>query len=247
MWDRYVERGVGDGGAGTAGDEWGDATVWEWRFDALFRPASVENWKTAFEIGPGAGKYTRRVLEESTAVVHCADISGAFLRLLAKQLTPFMQAGRVTMASLRGLRPDELLTLCEERGVRGTLDGLYSIDSMVHVDLQYLMAYLITGAICLRAGGALVLTLADPTTPRGLQKLLDDIGAFYPQQGKPTPKFEWVSNDMVRFILDALGFRVVRCDAPKGPRGNTRDLFVVAILEDAERGRSFEKYLRTGR
>jgi cyclopropane fatty-acyl-phospholipid synthase-like methyltransferase len=238
MWDLYASlRGR------AAGTEWGDAGVWEWRFGELFRPARVEEWRLALEIGAGAGKYTRKVLEASGATVHCADISRAFLRALETELEPFTASGRLRTVYLRGDRAAELLVACEQRGLRGALDAVYSVDAMVHVDLQHLIAYLVTAALCLRRGGALVLTLADPTTPRGFRKLLADMQPTYAAPGT-FARFEWVSADLVRALLARLGYRLIRCDAPARPGREARDLFVVAVLDDAAAAIPLEGYLR---
>jgi SAM-dependent methyltransferase len=239
MWDLYVAQ---HGEA--AGAEWGDADVWEWRFEQLFRPARVHEWRQALEIGAGTGKYTRKVLEASAAVVHCADISRGFLRALEAALAPFVASGRVRPLALRGNDAAELLVACEARRLRGTLDAVYSIDAMVHVDMQHLVAYLLTAALCLRRGGALVLTLADPTTPRGFRKLLADAGRAYAAPGT-FARFEWVSADLVAGVLARLGFRAVRCDTPARPGREPRDLFVVATLDDGAAAAPLERYLRT--
>jgi SAM-dependent methyltransferase len=244
IWNRYVRHALAADPGTRPGDEWGSAAVWGWRFGALFEPAGVAEWRTALEIGPGTGKYTRLVLERSPALVHCLDVSRAFLGLLEQELAAFVAAGRVRPALLGGERPDEVLAYCETQGLRRRLDAVFSVDAMVHVDLQYLVAYLVTAALCLREGGALVMTLADPTTTRGFEKLLDDVRRYYPKQGRPTPKFEWVSRDIAVAVLERLGFRILRCDTPAPPGGAARDLFVVATLAAPATADIHERVLR---
>lgn len=89
-----------------------------------------------------------------------------------------------------------------------------------------------------------MLTLADPTTAGGFQKLLEDIRLYYARQGRSTAKFEWVSREMITALLSEVGFRVVRCDAP-APEGSVpRDLFLVACLEDVDVADRYERYIR---
>ena len=86
------------------------------------------------------------------------------------------------------------------------VDAVYSIAAMVHVDLQYLMAYLVTAAAVLRPGGKLTLSLATAATDAGFQKLVEDVGNFWEAQADPagSSKFEWFSGTMVESLLPRL-------------------------------------------
>ena len=66
-----------------------------------------------------------------------------------------------------------------QAGWRGQVDAVYSIEAMVHVDLQYLMAYLLTAAAALRPEGKLIMTLATMNSDHGFGKLLRDVRNFW--------------------------------------------------------------------
>lgn len=243
-WDRYVQNALGYAPDGVPGDEWGAARLWDYRFAELFQPYGVDAWREAVEIGQGSGKYTERVLQASPrVVVHCLDVSREFLSLLRRKHGALCEAGRIQPVLLHGDRADEMLRYCDAQGLRRRLDAVFSIDAMVHVDLQFLIAYLVTASLCLRRGGHLILTLADPTTARGFEKLLRDMRAMYLPGTRKAPQFQWVSGDIVRHVLGALGFAVVRCDAPAPESSTPRDLFVVGRLDDPARADGFERYL----
>jgi hypothetical protein len=127
-------------------------------------------------------------------------------------------------------------------GWRREVDAVYSIDAMVHVDFQYLVAYLLTASLVLRPGGRLVLTLADATTSLGFRKLLEDIRPFYPAQTDPSivGKFEWLGPEVVRATLLRLGFEVDVLNQ------NYRDMFLIAALRRPRLGQPLERYLAAG-
>jgi hypothetical protein len=97
------------------------------------------------------------------------------------------------------------------------------------------MAYLLTASVALRHGGYLIMTMADATTDQGFQFLVSRIARFYGQQGEPVGKFEWISTDIAKSILGRLGFEVLVARTP--PRGQGRNVHVVARLADPSRGR----------
>lgn len=250
LWDRYVTKGfpqrhAGKPGVTWPGDEWGTVEAWDQIFRAFFENAGVGDWKAALEIGPGSGKYTARVLDRGAAarVVAC-DVSARFLEVCANRLSQHMESGRLTTLLIPGQRSDELLREVERLGLRRQLDAVYSIDAMVHVDLQYLIVYLITAALVLRPGGHLVLTLADASSDLGFQHLLRRIPEQYHLQGNAHVKFEYVSRDAVANLLARLGFEIACLDhwAPGGP-GLGRDLFVHARLADPSRAEPLEAAL----
>jgi hypothetical protein len=134
-----------------------------------------------------------------------------------------------------------MLTDLSECGWRRTVDAVFSIDAMVHVDLQYLIVYLITAGLVLKPGGKVIMTLADVTTEANFNQMLDEISFTYPGQSNPigTSKFEWISPDIVRSVLPRLGFAIDRLDAPY-----LKDLFVVASLASPEKVDALHHYLR---
>jgi SAM-dependent methyltransferase len=214
-WDRYVERWA-DANKRLGekyqwpGDEWGSPDGWEVLYRELSLPAGMEHWQQAVEIGPGSGKYTLKVLADSQALVRAYDVSTQFLRVCETRCEEWIRQGRLSLHLLSADRPDQMLSNLNHCGWQRNTDAFYSIDAMVHVDLQYLIVYLITAALTLKPGGKLILTLADATRDPGFMKLLKDILWTYPAQRSPSGsgKFEWLSPDIVQSILPRLGFRL---------------------------------------
>jgi hypothetical protein len=58
--------------------------------------------------------------------------------------------GRVEPALIKAENASEILEDLNGRGLIRKLDCLFSIDAMVHVDLQYLASYFLTAALSLR-------------------------------------------------------------------------------------------------
>ena len=245
FWDHYVDNvspKINERAGGAfewPGDEWGSPAAWSQRFDDLFVPA-VADWERAVEIGPGAGKYTVKVLEASPAVVRAYDVSQRFLDLCSERCDEHVRAGRLSTHLLDAVDPAQLLDDLSEAGWRRHVDGFFSIDVMVHIDLQYLIVYWITAALVLRPGGQLVMTLNDVTREPGFEKLLKDISWTYKVQSRPlgSGKFEWLSPDIVASVLPRLGFRITQLSEAG------RDRHVVAELEDPERADLLAVHLR---
>ena len=246
FWDYYVERFGALKASGPnaelawPGDEWGSPDLWERRFRNLFPPTAVEGWRRAVEIGPGSGKYTSRLLAESSADVRGYDVSERFLDVCRERCRTHIEAERLSLHRLAAVDPAQLLDDLRDAGWGRRVDGLYAIDTMVHIDLQHLVAYWITAGLVLRPGGLLVMTLPDATHEPGFDKLLRDISWTFPVQGRPlgSGKFEWLSPDLVASLLPRLGFRIERLEH------DARDLEVVAELTDPARAEALERYLR---
>jgi SAM-dependent methyltransferase len=214
--------------------------LWEEHFREMFEPAGVRDWKRAVEIGGGSGKFTIKVLEASPAVVRSYDISENFLRTCAERCSEHMRDERLFLRLLDGRAPGQMLTDLEACGWRRKVDALFSIDAMVHVNLQYLTAYLVTAAVTLRAGGKLILTLANVWDPTGFEKLLCDVSNYFPLQDQPNSSFAWVSPQIVRFVLRNLGFEIdLLMKAPAR-------LFLVASLVDVDRADRYEHHIVEG-
>jgi hypothetical protein len=246
VWDHYVgdlwETFRDEERHRWPGDEWGDPEQWDYLYRRLFvESAAVEEWKRAVELGQGSGKYTLKVLDNPGVQVRAYDVSAEFLDVCARRCAQEIEAGRLSLHHLDAMAPDQLLsdlTACEWRR---RLDALYSIDSMVHVDLQYLIAYLITAAATLRPGGKLVLTLASPTSGTGFQVLVEAIQRAWSTQASPhgPRKLEWVSASMMEAILPRLGFEIDLLEQPD----EFLALLVVATLREPERGEAVLPYL----
>lgn len=248
QWDNYVQGWTETELKGRKlewpGDEWGTPATWERVFNRIFVPAGVSEWKRAVEIGPGSGKYTLKVLESSSAELLAYDISPGFLEVCRDRCRSQVEEGRLSLHLLSAAKPpNQILSDLEANGWRGELDAFFSIDAMVHVDLQYLIVYLITAAVALRPGGRLLLTLANVNNEKGFRQLLEGATAYWHTQlpNSETPgKFEWMSPDMVRYVLDQLGFELELLTSDD----DLRDLFVLASLADPERASALESYVK---
>jgi len=209
FWDRYVEQWKSGEGAEALewpGDEWGTPKLWDSLLRWFFAPAGVGGWERAVEIGQGSGKYTLGVLAASPATVRAYDVSPEFLRICEQRCGDMIEQGRLSLHLLDSPRPDQMLMDLEDCGWRRRVDGFYSIDSMVHVDLQELVVYLITAAAVLKPGGKLIVTLADVTEQPGFERMIANIAAGYHETSPG--KFKWVGPDVTRSVLERLGFEI---------------------------------------
>jgi cyclopropane fatty-acyl-phospholipid synthase-like methyltransferase len=103
------------------------------------------------------------------------------------------------------------------------LDVVFSIDAMVHVDLQYVAAYWLSAAKLLRPGGKIIMSVADATREKGHNRLVQDTPSLFPLQGQQSTKFQWLCQELVQSVLRRLGFDVI--DAMPD---SDRDFFFVA-------------------
>lgn len=221
-WDYYAAK-TKRSGDWWPGDEWGTKDSWERVFKKLFIEQGTSDWRTCVEIGPGSGKYTIQVLRSSQAHVMAADVSAGYQQHFRDHLTEEGLIDRVTPVLLDS-DSGTLYRSISQKGWRGNVDAFYSIDAMVHVDLQYLIAYLVTAAVCLKKGGRLVLTLANCCSDGGFAKLIVDTKRIFSRIGTHSAKFEWLSPDAVRSILPRLGFGIDMMDT------SGRDILVTATL-----------------
>ena len=225
------------------GDEWGNPVWWDICYKRLLERAGAADWNQVVEIGPGSGKYTALLLERTACNILAFDVSTEFMKIMKARLADFVAANRLQTSHMLCDQADEMLSKIEEAGWRGQVDAFVSIDAMVHVDLQYLAAYFTTAAICLRPGGKIVMTLADATSAKGREKLLRDIHLYFPKQGGMSLKFEFLSPDIVRSTLGALGFRIELLEHDSPTPETARDIFLIAEKMENDPA-TLEKYLR---
>ena len=244
FWDHYVDiwnqTPEWSEGKRWPGDEWGTPETWDSDFNALFGVAGVGSWKRAVEIGSGSGKYTSKVLESSEAEVRAYDVSHKFMQVCATRCKDWIDRGRLSMNLLGIERASQMLESLEGCGWGRKVDGFYSMDAMVHVDLQYLSVYMLTAGLVLRPGGTLILTVADITNDVGFHKLMWELRGMFVTQSNAfgSSKFEWLSPDIVQSLLPRFGFRV---DALT--RENNRDLYIRATLVEPERADGLRSFL----
>jgi hypothetical protein len=70
--------------------------------------------------------------------------------------------------------------------------------------------------------------------------MIETLKFFYPLQGKPSSKFEYTSPEMVRVILERIGF-TVQFPAPFSTVEKERDLYLVATLTDPGKADGFRQ------
>jgi predicted TPR repeat methyltransferase len=251
LWDRYVAESFpklqeSDSRLTYPGEEWGNEASWQRIFDKLFVPSGVADWDAAIEIGGGGGKYTERVLRANDKVrVFGFDVSKNFLEATGARLPEFVAANRLSLNEIDSVAPDAMFSKLESEGLVRKVDAMFSIDAMVHVDLQYLFTYWVNAALLLKPGGRVLMTLADPTTVSGLQKITRDIRKFYKFQGRICPKFEYLSEEIVRHVLTSLGFEIELAEAWSYHDGRpARDIYLIARLDHPERADAYRDALR---
>jgi SAM-dependent methyltransferase len=211
-WDRYVEddlTGKLDRAGDWPGDEWGDEEAWERTFQTLFeKHGDVGSWRRAVEIGQGSGKYTLKVLRNPDVEVRAYDVSTKFLEVCAERCKEHVDQGRLSLRPLDLGTPGFMLS--DLADWTRTLDAFYSIDAMVHVDLQYLAAYLVTAAAVLKPGGKLIMSVGSATSEEGFVKLVADIRPRWSSQWDVDnrAKFEWLSGCMMEALLPKFGFEL---------------------------------------
>jgi cyclopropane fatty-acyl-phospholipid synthase-like methyltransferase len=252
LWDGYVAESFpklqqsSERKLTYPGEEWGSEASWKEIFAKLFEPSDVANWNYAIEIGGGGGKYTERVLRANDHVkVWGFDVSRNFLEATGARLHEYVDADRLFLNEIDPVHPDAIYRMLEERGVVRQVDAMFSIDAMVHVDIQYLLVYWINAALTLRPGGRILMTIADPTSHSGFQKIRRDIRKFYKFQGRMCPKFEYQSEEIARAILTRLGFDIVCLEQWSYFEGRpARDLYLIAELARPEQADRFRETVR---
>jgi cyclopropane fatty-acyl-phospholipid synthase-like methyltransferase len=179
------------------------------------------------------------LLRNSDSHIVAFDISPSYMEVLEKRLSQDIETNRLKTVLIKAEESDELLKYLEKSNLVRNLDSFFSIDAMVHVDLQYLIVYFITAALTLKKDGLMIMTLANAASQHGFKHLVNGAKPFYALQGKPTGKFEYLSPDIVDLVLAQMGFHV-NYTKPFGTGVDVdRDLYVVARLVDVERAEAF--------
>ncbi|MBU8545415.1 MULTISPECIES: methyltransferase [Roseomonadaceae] len=229
----------------TGAPEWrGDAGA-QRVFDKLFAPAQPATWHRVVEIG-GGGRFTERLLAlNPKARGWCFEAWEATRATTATRLAPLAAAGRVTVRALDTAAPGLMAETLAAAGQAGEVDAVLAIDGLLQADLSLLTACWLNAALMLKPGGRLLMTLADPNTPSGFQKILRDIRRFHRFQGRPCDRFGYVATDMVRAVLDRLGFVVDLLESWSNHEGRPpRDLYLSARLVFPDRAAAFRAALR---
>lgn len=234
VWDHYVDVVFPDKRARGAdaqvpGDEWSPPEVWR---DVLSRTLFDRVRSDApklIELAPGGGKQTRLVLDHyADPTILAFDVSARFLDAYRAALGD--EVGRRVFPARLGDDHREIAQAVEARRLTRRIDAIYSFDSMVHVDFQQLMAFVITGLFVLRKGGVIAMDLADMESAAGFERLLRDVPTHYRHHGAPSAKFIFAHRAMVETALPRLGFQIEILDHPLG------NLLFVATLKSRRTG-----------
>ena len=219
------------------GDEWGDRDTVARLLDESLTSALDNNARYLCELGAGAGRYTVIALERfREATVLSFDVSAEFEKALKKRCKSFIKSGRLRTYLLNA-EPFHFIRTAKQENLIGKIDGIYSFDSMVHVDLHTLFVYWASAAKMLRPDGVLAMNVANACNENGFMKLLHDASVVYKKGGNAAGGyFMWISQEIVESTLSRLGFETAY------PKGNGRDLSFTARLVDPDRSAEwFEK------
>lgn len=215
--------------------------------DRLLRPAAVETWRHAIEIGLGDGRYTAEVLRANPAVkLTVFDVSDRIMQAAAARMAEAVASGRLGFLPIDPLHPDGILAAFEREHLAREIDAVFSIDALVHVDLQYLVAYWLNAALLLRPGGWLVFSVADATTEQGFARLLAELAQGYANPGQVSDRLEYLSFGLIRPLLERFGFEVTFAGHGAAADLGGRDLHVVAQLVRPEAAEALRGHLSTG-
>lgn len=217
-------------------------------FEHLLIPAEAETWRRAVEIGPGDGRFTAEILRANPSVkLTVFDVSDKVMQATATRLRPHVAAGRLGFQPIDPVRPDGMLTSLARAGLTQDIDAVFSIDALIHVDLQYLVAYWLNAALMLRLGGWLVFNVADATTETGFARLMADLPRRYASPGQVGDRLEFLSFGLVRPILERFGFEITYASHwnPLDGSQSGRDLYVVARLVRPEAAEALHGHIAT--
>src|SRR5262249_45352723 len=122
------------------------------RAEGFLRPCLPRDGEgNAGEIGPGAGRYSALVVGRVGRLL-CLDVSEKFIALARERLRAHIETGRVAFEVLGLEDCNEASRILARHGLLGSTDLVFSVDSMQHVELHTLIAYLIAAARALRPG-----------------------------------------------------------------------------------------------
>src|SRR5713101_2750880 len=155
------------------GDEWGNEARWSKIFETMFLDFGATDWKNCVEIEPGSGKYTSLLLRNSDSHIVAFDISPAYMEVMQKRSSRDIEDHRLEPALIKAEKSVELLEYLENKNLLRKLNAFFSIDAMVHVDLQFLIVYFITAALALKENGLMIMTLANAVSQNGFKHLLN--------------------------------------------------------------------------
>jgi len=218
------------------GDEWGDSTSVQHIMETCVFSYLDENPNTFCEIASGAGRMTSIALERYPhANIDCFDISREFLDQVEKRFANEMSRNRLRTFLLTE-DPRFMYRTLDQASLTRKIDCIFSFDAMVHVELHSVLIYIATAAAVLKPKGLLSMSVADATNEHGFHKLLNNAPSVFKLGGDAGMHFQFASPDIIRTLLDPLGFSYDFHDC------NGRDLFFSARLDNPDIAQAqFEK------
>jgi len=208
-WEQYARQEPTNQGRTDLvypGDEWGNPADWRAHAERFLFPYLPPEG-VAVEIGPGSGKYTLLVAARVARLV-AFDVSPSFMQVAGRRLNEAGLSARTQLELLELQDCREMERRLEQLGLAGSVDLVYSVDSMQHVELHTLAAYLLAAGRALRLGGHLSMTVAGCTTETGFARLLEEMPWYYGGH-RPGHQFYFLSPEIVSGILLRLGFELV--------------------------------------
>lgn len=209
-----------------AGDEWGTVNaVRRIAQTCIFDFLDVEP-KHLCELGSGAGRYTKLILDKFSDVkVYAFDVSELFIDQINKRFQEEISGGQLQSYLLTN-DPRCFYDTVDQSGLVGQIDAIYSFDAMVHVELHTLLIYVATASAILKRNGLLAMSVADATSDFGFQKLVHDSPGVFQRGGNAGAHFQFIAPEIIGLLLDRFGFSYEFHNC------NDRDLFLTARLDE---------------
>lgn len=223
------------------GDEWADAALQATTFKRILGDTETHRWQNVVEFGPGAGKYTRLILEETPARVLAYEISAAFVDVLEQRFATAMTDGRFQVRHVDWWENDGLLRDFKPRGAPADL--VFAIDVFMMMDFQTVLVYLLSAACMLKPGGRLFATFADGSSESGWDRMLRDAGRHSAFDDSPCTRFHWVDAGMLEKVLPHLGFGALKMSHGPADGLDIARIYVDATLVDPQRARALADVL----
>lgn len=217
------------------GDEWADEVLRTNTYALLLTPPQDGEWKQAVEVGPGSGKYTEMLLEQSNVEVTAFELSPGLLGALETRCAPSIAAGRLDARLIDWVDNGGLVESI--RPLTRQVDLFFGIDVFLMMDFQSVFVYLLSAARLLRVGGRFAGTFGNAESPSGWDRLVRDATRHSAFALDPDTRFHWVNGPFLDAVFAKLGFRMVHRVSDDSLYPNRLDIarhYVVAELIDPD-------------
>jgi len=207
-WDRYVESMVALGLV--PGDEWANRERWESIYNGFLSKQAVKGEVRKFvEIGQGSGKYTLMALaDHKPELAICCDVSKRFLDYCEERISKTMPEATVRYELLPPKNRYALMDSVLKHTGPETVDLVFSIDVMVHVEAPLILNYLMNANSLLRLGGTVVMQVANGSTSSGVERMLEDVEPIHGPDEHFEGKFQWVTPSLITRMATRAGLEV---------------------------------------